>query len=89
MWRDFLGPKATIIGVDSNPDAKKWAKDGFIIEIGDQSDPIFWDYFFSKFPKIDVLLDDGGHTNKQQIITTLKSVGHVRGRHNSLAQVSE
>ncbi len=77
MWRDFFGPEATIIGIDSNDAAKKWGNEGFIIEIGDQSDPKFWDYFYKKYPKIDILLDDGGHTNKQQITTLLKSADHI------------
>ncbi len=38
MWRDFFGPKARIIGVDLNPNAKKWTEHGFEIFIGSQSD---------------------------------------------------
>ena len=34
MWRDFFGNKARIIGVDLNPEAKKWEKEGFEIFIG-------------------------------------------------------
>tara|TARA_B100000780_G_C21076843_1_gene433509 strand:- start:71 stop:949 length:879 start_codon:yes stop_codon:yes gene_type:complete len=69
MWREFFGPKAKIIGVDLNPRAKKWEVEGFEIRIGDQSDPSFWRELTSEFGSIDVFLDDGGHTYKQQIIT--------------------
>jgi len=69
MWRDFFGPKARIIGIDLNPEAIKWEKDGFEIFIGNQSDPAFWEDFKSKVGPIDVLLDDGGHTYVQQIVT--------------------
>ena len=69
MWREYFGPNARIIGIDLNPAAKKWEKDGFEIHIGSQSDPIFWDGFFRQIGQIDVLLDDGGHTNAQQIVT--------------------
>ena len=31
MWRDYFGPKARIIGVDFNPNAKKWEEHGFEI----------------------------------------------------------
>ena len=48
MWRDFLGKNARIIGVDLNPEAIKWREHGFEILIGDQSDPKFWDDFFSE-----------------------------------------
>ncbi|MDB9877756.1 class I SAM-dependent methyltransferase [Amylibacter sp.] len=70
MWRDYFGPKARIIGVDLNPNAKKWEKSGFEIYIGSQSDINFWETFTKDVGLIDVVLDDGGHTYEQQIITT-------------------
>lgn len=70
MWRDYFGPKARIIGVDLNPNAKKWEEHGFEIYIGSQSDENFWKDFNSQVGSIDVILDDGGHTYDQQIITT-------------------
>jgi hypothetical protein len=69
MWRSYFGPEARIIGVDFNPGAKQWEREGFEIHIGNQSDPDFWADFFRKVGKIDVLLDDGGHTFPQQIVT--------------------
>jgi len=69
MWRNFFGKRAKIIGIDFNPTAKKWEKHGFKIFIGNQSDPIFWKDFFKKVGFIDILLDDGGHTNDQMINT--------------------
>jgi cephalosporin hydroxylase len=70
MWREFFGPKARIVGVDLNPDARKWEAHGFEIHIGSQSDENFWGEFKKKVGPIDVVLDDGGHTYDQQIITT-------------------
>jgi hypothetical protein len=70
MWRNFFGPKARIIGIDLNPEAKKWEQEGFEIYIGSQSDPSFWKKFLSEVGPIDVFLDDGGHTYLQQIITS-------------------
>jgi hypothetical protein len=69
MWRDFFGEEARIIGIDLNPSAKKWEKDGFEIFIGSQSDTNFWNNFTSQVKGIDIVLDDGGHTYEQQIIT--------------------
>lgn len=69
MWRDFFGPQARIIGVDLNPEAKKWESHGFEIFIGSQSDPKFWKSFVANVGRVDVVLDDGGHTYEQQIIT--------------------
>ncbi|WP_339731016.1 class I SAM-dependent methyltransferase [uncultured Gimesia sp.] len=70
MWREFLGPDARIIGIDLNPNAKKWEGEGFEIFIGSQSDEHFWQDFVKQVGCIDVVLDDGGHTYEQQIITT-------------------
>ena len=60
MWRDFFGPKARIIGVDLNPNAKKWEEEGFEIYIGSQSDENFWNRFVEEITSVDVVLDDGG-----------------------------
>mgnify|MGYP001443061681 CR=1 FL=1 len=70
MWRDFFGPQARIIGVDLNPEAKKWEKEGFEIFIGDQSSAEFWKKTLDTIGKLDIVLDDGGHTYEQQIMTT-------------------
>ena len=43
MWKIF-GPKARIIGIDLNPDAKSGSY-GFEVFIGDQSDVNFWKKF--------------------------------------------
>lgn len=42
MWRNWLGPKARIIGINLNPEALKWNKYGFEIFIGDQGNSDFW-----------------------------------------------
>ncbi|MDO8646053.1 MAG: class I SAM-dependent methyltransferase [Candidatus Planktophila sp.] len=77
MWRDFLGKNARIIGVDLNPEATKWREHGFEIFIGDQSNSLFWSDFFKEIGDIHVLLDDGGHRNDQQIITTRCALPHI------------
>mgnify|MGYP001053400412 CR=1 FL=1 len=69
MWRDYFGEKARIIGIDNNPNALKWKNYGFEIYIGDQEDFLFWENFKKSVGKVDVILDDGGHTYDQQIIT--------------------
>ena len=77
MWREYFGKEARIIGIDLHPKAKELEKYGFEIYIGSQSDKSFWKYFFSKVGKIDILLDDGGHVNDQQIITLGESVHNI------------
>ena len=77
MWREYFGKKARIIGIDLNPKAKELEKFGFEIYIGSQSDKIFWKDFFTKVGKIDILLDDGGHGNAQQIVTLSEAINYT------------
>ena len=51
MWRKYFGNNARIIGIDNNPKAKIWEKEGFEIFIGDQGDKNFWDNFKKKLVK--------------------------------------
>lgn len=78
MWREFLGKKARIIGIDLNPGARVWEEYGFEIHIGDQASEGFWNEFFSKIGKVDIVIDDGGHTNRQQIVTTHCAVANIK-----------
>ena len=77
MWKNYFGSSARVIGVDFDSDTKKLEKYGFEIFIGDQSSKKFWDSFFSKVGKIDILLDDGGHTNENQILTLNNTVNNI------------
>mgnify|MGYP001454638828 CR=1 FL=1 len=77
MWRDYFGKNARIIGVDMNKECTKWQKYGFEIFIGDQSDESFWVDFKKKVGSFDILLDDGGHTYEQQIITVESLLGSI------------
>lgn len=77
MWRDFFGEKARIIGIEINESAKVWEDHGFEIFIGSQSDPRFWKNFYDEVGKVDIILDDGGHTYRQQIVTVECSMQHV------------
>jgi hypothetical protein len=78
MWREWLGPRARIIGVDLNPAAKNLESYGFEIFIGDQGDPAFWDRIFDEIGPFDILLDDGGHQSFQQIVTLNCALRHAR-----------
>ena len=78
MWKDYFGKDARIIGVELNPDAKKFEKEGFEIFIGNQSDENFWKDFFDKVGEVDIILDDGGHTNFQQIVTCCSCIPSIK-----------
>lgn len=78
MWREYFGEKAKIIGVDVNPECKKFEEGNTTIYIGSQEDPVFLEKLKTEIPKADILLDDGGHTMKQQIITFNILFDHVK-----------
>jgi tetratricopeptide (TPR) repeat protein len=69
MWRDYLGPQATIVGVDINPGCEKFSAPGIDIVIGDQADRMFLRSLSDRYPDVAILLDDGGHQMHQQIAT--------------------
>jgi len=77
MWKNYFGDNARIIGIDLNPKAKELEKLGFEIFIGSQSSETFWDNFYNKVGNVDIVFDDGGHHNDQQIITAAKSIPNI------------
>jgi hypothetical protein len=78
MWKKYFHPKSRIIGIDLNPKSKNYEKYGFEIFIGDQEDENFWKNFYKKVGKIDILLDDGGHTDIQQTQTLISSINNIK-----------
>jgi hypothetical protein len=83
MWRKYFGKEARIIGIDLNPKAKKWEKHNFEIYIGNQEDPKFIKDTLNIIGSFDILIDDGGHTNLQQI-NTLSQVLKFKNKKNSI-----
>jgi hypothetical protein len=69
MWKQYFGPKAKIFGIDINPHCKKLEEEQIQIFIGDQNDRRFLKSLTETIPRMDILIDDGGHTITQQIRT--------------------
>jgi hypothetical protein len=69
MWKAYFGPRCRIYGVDKNPACKAVEEERVEVFIGDQEDRRFLRSLAGKVPRIDVLIDDGGHRMKQQIHT--------------------
>lgn len=69
MWRDYFGPRAHIIGVDIDQRCATLGGRGIDIEIGDQADVDFLHRLAAKVGPIDVVIEDGGHENYQQLTT--------------------
>lgn len=78
LWRKYFGPKARIIGIDNNPKCKTFEEEGIEVYIGSQSDRKFLTKLKDTLPKVDVLIDDGGHYMDQQIITFEELFTHVK-----------
>ncbi len=77
MWKDYLPDGSRIIGIDNNSAAKYFESDQYEIFIGDQADEKFWSDFFLKVGNVDIILDDGGHTNMQQLKTLLSTINYI------------
>lgn len=78
MWRHYFGPAAHVIGVDIEEACRAYEEPGISIAIGDQEDRNFWASFRKRFPRIDVLIDDGGHTYEQQRVTLEEMLPHLQ-----------
>jgi len=61
MWKWYFGEGCKIIGIDIEPDCKKYESDNVEIFIGSQSDPEVLKKIMNKYPHIDIVLDDGSH----------------------------
>jgi len=69
MWKDYFGPRARIFGVDLVEVCKLLEEDQIEIFIGDQGDRGFLRALAARLPRIDILIDDGGHVLAHQIAT--------------------
>lgn len=77
MWKKYFGDKAKIYGIDINPICKEFEEENISVFIGSQSDRNFLRDVIKKIPKIDILIDDGGHTMQQQIVSFEELFDHV------------
>jgi 23S rRNA U2552 (ribose-2'-O)-methylase RlmE/FtsJ len=78
IWRKYFGADAKIIGVDINPECKKFEEPNTVVFSGSQEDENFLKELKNKIPKVDILIEDGGHTMKQQITTFKNLFDHVK-----------
>ncbi len=69
MWRSYFGDTARIAGIDIDKAAKRFEADGFDIFIGDQAKPAFLRSVIARTGWPDIIIDDGGHTSNQQIVS--------------------
>ena len=79
MWNDYFGSGCHIDGVDILERSREAGKlfDNVTVTLGDQADRNFWGEFRKTAPKFDIIIDDGGHTMEQQIVTFQEMYNHM------------
>jgi hypothetical protein len=77
LWRRYFGPKAKIVGIDINPDCKRFETPGTRIYVGSQEDAEFLERVAKETGPFDILIDDGGHTYAQQLTTFRTLFRHI------------
>ena len=79
MLRDYFGPGFVYVGIDINKGCEKFDNGDWVhIEIGNSADPKFWKTIRDKYPKVDLFLDDGGHTMVQQKVAIREMLPHIQ-----------
>ena len=78
LWHKYFGGGTQVVAVDIDEKCLDYKYD-FDVEIvmGDQSNRNFWKEFFEKHEKFDIIIDDGGHTMNQQIVTLEECFKHL------------
>lgn len=81
MWNYYFDKECDIYGIDINfaclKIPEKLGAENISITIGNQEDRDFWKNFLKDKQKFDIIIDDGGHTMKQQIVTFQEVYDHI------------
>jgi hypothetical protein len=80
MWREYFGEGARIIGLDINPNCKRHEAIDIEIVIGSQSDEAVLQAIKTRYPRIDIVLDDGSHNSQDMIASFTHLYDHVQPR---------
>jgi len=67
LWKEYFGPGTTVVGVDKNPQCKKYEEEDIEIIIDDQTNRELW--FDMPSENFDIIIDDGSHICSHQITT--------------------
>jgi cephalosporin hydroxylase len=69
LWKKYFGAHVHVYAIDINPDCKKLQEENTTIFIGSQTDKEFLQQVSDQIPAVDFIIDDGGHTMEQQIVS--------------------
>lgn len=79
LWHRYFGEGTKVVAVDINKECLEYKYDYDVeILLGDQADRNFWKEFFPKYGQFDIIIDDGGHTMNQQIVTVEECFNHLK-----------
>jgi hypothetical protein len=77
MWRDYFGAGVRLFGIDVDPRCRAFEDAHTTVLIGNQADRAFLAEVRRRVPRIDVLIDDGGHRMEEQLTTFQELYPHV------------
>jgi hypothetical protein len=81
MWNYYFDGQCNLYGIDIHPARIALPtllnSSNIQVDLGDQSDRNFWKNYLKDKPKFDIVIDDGGHTMEQQIITFEEIYDHI------------
>jgi Methyltransferase domain len=77
MWRQYFGAGCRVHGVDIDPECSAFEGGDVTIHIGDQADRGLWKRVREAVPRVDILIDDGGHTPEQQTVALEEMLPHL------------
>ena len=66
LWRKYLGPQATIFGIDVDPRCVDRVDPPNHVRIGSQDDPAFLRAVVEEMGGVDIIIDDGSHVAPHQ-----------------------
>ena len=71
MWRRYLHPESVIVGIDIDPDTRRFddPSQRMHVRIGSQQDISFLSSVVSELGPFDVILDDGSHMTSHMVDT--------------------
>lgn len=80
MWLRYFGEGTKVVGIDVDPNClmHEYPPGQAEIIIGDQSSVDFWKQFLQTHDDFDIIIDDGGHTMLQQIVTLEQMYPHLK-----------
>lgn len=71
MWRRYLHPESTIVGIDIDPTTQQFDDPAHLVHVrlGSQTDTAFLQKVIDELGPFDVILDDGSHMNSHIAVT--------------------